>query len=70
MPAPPQSPLLPSLREGPAAKLGEVYPMGLEEITNFSPFWAASADRAKPGRIRPSESGGWGAVGTPGLPGQ
>lgn len=47
MPAPPQSPLLPSLREGPAAKLGEVYPMGLGEITNFSPFWAASADKAR-----------------------
>lgn len=34
--------------------------MGLGEITNFSPFWTVSADKAKPGRIRPSESGGWG----------
>lgn len=34
--------------------------MGLGEITNFIPFWAASADAAKLGRIRASKSGGWG----------
>lgn len=70
MPAPRQSPLLPSLWEGLASKLGEVYPVALGEITNFIPFRAASADIAELERIRASKSGGWGEVGTPGLPGQ
>lgn len=71
MPAPALSPLLPSLWEGLASKLGEVYPVGLGKITNFSPFWAVSTDKTELGRNRPSKNGGrWGAAGTPGLPGQ
>lgn len=65
MPAPSQSALLPSLWEGLASKLGEVYSVGLGEITNFSPFWALSTDRTELGRIRPSKSGGWGDRGDP-----
>lgn len=57
MPASPQSPLLPSLWER-HPNWGNVYPVGLGEITNFTTFWAASTDRAELGRIGPSKCGG------------
>jgi len=76
MPAPPRSPLLPSLREGLVAKPGGVPPVK-SRISH--PGWAAAPGTAEPGRIRPSGAGGghqaqagWGgdSTGDPGAVGK